>query len=326
MAQRTLEPGEIETLAQRDIPRIILPERGTLFPARAERLRALVEGNPIGGYLAMLAVVVDAQQAELDGLTAVQLQALQQSALAQQPAAAADAGMPPLHAASLRRDAHWRVLLRSLCRRCAGHAGFPDAVGATLARVIEAPDDWLEGQADALLEVPGAPPVDVAAAPLVMAALQVYWLALGLAFRIEALAPMADAPGLCPLCGFQPVSSMVHAKAPHAAYRYLACGLCACQWHYVRVQCSRCGTAGKDIAYQSLTALDASADAIKAAPVRAETCEHCHGYRKILYEEFGPEVEPLADDLGTLALDILLGEQGYERASQNPLLWHPEQE
>ncbi|PSD25545.1 formate dehydrogenase accessory protein FdhE, partial [Stenotrophomonas maltophilia] len=34
-----------------------------------------------------------------------------------------------------------------------------------------------------------------------------------------------------------------------------------------------------------------------------------------------PSLEPVADDLGTLALDLLLAEEGYARASQNPLLW-----
>ncbi len=49
--------------------------------------------------------------------------------------------------------------------------------------------------------------------------------------------------------------------------------------------------------------------------MRAETCDHCHSYRKILYLEKDPSLEPVADDLGTLALDILLGEEGYARAS-----------
>jgi FdhE protein len=155
-----------------------------------------------------------------------------------------------------------------------------------------------------------------------MAALQLYWTALSLAFKADDLAPMADAPGLCPLCGTQPVASVVHARAPYAGYRYLSCALCACQWHFVRVQCSRCGAAGKDIAYRALTQADTDGDAAaRDAAVRAETCEHCHGYRKILYQEKDPRVEPVADDLGTLALDLLLSEQGYERASQNPLLW-----
>jgi FdhE protein len=33
-------------------------------------------------------------------------------------------------------------------------------------------------------------------------------------------------------------------------------------------------------------------------------------------------VEPVADDLASLALDLLVSEAGYHRASGNPLLWH----
>ncbi|MEQ4574590.1 MAG: formate dehydrogenase accessory protein FdhE [Gammaproteobacteria bacterium] len=321
MAQRILEPGQIETLAQRDIPRIILADRDRLFAARADRLRVLASASPISGYLQLLAALVDAQHAALARIAPERLAGLQAAAASQRRNGAAGAGMPPLHAASLARDGYWRTLLRELCAHCAGHEAFPAQAKAILEQLAAAQDAWLEAQADALLDVPGAPPVEAGTAPFVMAALQVYWVALGLAYGTGELAPMADAPGLCPLCGTAPVASLVHAQAPHASHRYLYCALCACQWHYVRVQCSRCGAAGKDIAYPSLAGIDDPADTAKDAAVRAETCERCHGYRKILYLEKDPQVEPVADDLGTLALDLLLGEQGYERASQNPLLW-----
>ena len=57
--------------------------------------------------------------------------------------------------------------------------------------------------------------------------------------------------------------------------------------------------------------------------MRAETCEQCHGHRKILYQEKDPGVEPVADDLASLNLDLLLGRSGYHRVSGNPLLWQP---
>ena len=60
-----------------------------------------------------------------------------------------------------------------------------------------------------------------------------------------------------------------------------------------------------------------------AAAVRAETCEQCRAYRKILYQEKDTGVEPVADDVASVALDLLLGEEGYHRASGNPLLWLP---
>lgn len=326
MAQRILEPGEIETLGSRDVPRIILPERGTLFTHRARRLQALAATSAIGGYLQLLAALVGEQHALLAALTPERLAELQAIALAQQPPAAAAAGMPPLHAGSLARDGEWRAFFRALCRRCADINGLPAETRDVLERLIATPDDWLDAQADAVLEVPGAHAVDTVAAPFVTAALQVYWTALALAFKPDDLAPMADAPGLCPLCGTPPVASVVQARAPYSSYRYLSCALCACQWHFVRVQCSHCGAAGKDIAYQSLAdAAESGNDAAKEASVRAETCEHCHGYRKILYLEKNPDAEPVADDLGTLALDLLLGEEGYVRVSQNPLLWQDDE-
>ncbi len=322
MAQRILEPGEIETLGSRDVPRIILPDAPTLFADRASRLRTLAADSAIGGYLQLLAALCDAQQELQDGLAPQVRADLQARARAQQPLAAASAGMPRLPAASLIRDGWWRDGLRQLCRHCAALPGLPAETGGELQRVAEASDAWLDAQADAILEVNAAAPIDVVAAPFVMAALQVYWTVLEQSFLPTELAPMADAPGLCPLCGTLPVASVVQARAPYASYRYLSCALCACQWHFVRVQCSQCGTAGKDISYRALTVAggDEAATAREAA-VRAETCDHCHSYRKILYLERDPGVEPVADDLGTLALDLLLGEEGYLRASQNPLLW-----
>jgi FdhE protein len=58
-----------------------------------------------------------------------------------------------------------------------------------------------------------------------------------------------------------------------------------------------------------------------SAAIRAESCEECHTYRKILYQEKDPDVEPVADDLASLGLDLLMAEAGYHRGSGNPLLW-----
>ena len=54
--------------------------------------------------------------------------------------------------------------------------------------------------------------------------------------------------------------------------------------------------------------------------VRAETCDNCKSYLKIVYQEKDPYVDPVADDLATLALDILVDEAGFERSGPNLLL------
>jgi FdhE protein len=82
----------------------------------------------------------------------------------------------------------------------------------------------------------------------------------------------------------------------------------------VRVKCSRCESTAS-IHYHSI---EGGSQAIKA-----EACEQCHTYRKIFYREHEPAVEAVADDLASLALDLLMAEPGYHRASGNPLLWQP---
>jgi len=54
--------------------------------------------------------------------------------------------------------------------------------------------------------------------------------------------------------------------------------------------------------------------------VKAETCRGCHTYAKLLYEAKDTQVDPFADDLATLALDVLVGEDGWSRHAPNPLL------
>ena len=58
------------------------------------------------------------------------------------------------------------------------------------------------------------------------------------------------------------------------------------------------------------------------SPTRAETCDECKSYLKIFYQDKDARVEPNADDLATLALDVLVDEQGYGRSGPN-LLFHP---
>lgn len=331
MVQRILERGQIETLASRTIPRIRLPQREQVFARRAERLRSLAAQHPIGDYLRLMAVVADAQQALLDGGIEVALPTDSASAVA------AAHRMPPLAATAGPGASAWRPALQRIVDQVRATPHTPAAVATLLARLRAAPDAWTEAQAAALLGAAPAP-VDAAAAPFVMAALQVQWVAASAAFSADRVAPL-DVPDVCPLCGSLPVASIVHARAPYAGYRYLHCALCATEWHRVRAQCSHCGS-GKRVGYYTLdrsgldrsepdrseparggaTRSEAQADAAAAA-VRAEACDECRCYRKILYVEKDAGVEAVADDLASLTLDLLLGEAGYRRASGHPLLW-----
>ena len=315
MAQRILEPGEIETLAGASIPRIRLPDRESVFARRAARLRKLAARSALGDYLQFLAMLVEAQQAALAHVSVPM------------PTAAhiegsGEHGMPPIHAATWPRAPQWRETLEFLCAALAAQTGFPTGVSDSISTIRRAAPAWIEAQAASILEARSD--ADIPVAPLVMAALQVHWVALAARFAADEVKAL-DVPGVCPLCGTLPVASLVCALPPYQGYRYLHCALCATEWHMVRVQCSQCGAVGKDIAYHSAEEVAAEKGPSEegGAAVRAETCEQCHAYRKILYQEKDTGVEPVADDVASVALDLLLGEEGYHRASGNPLLWLP---
>jgi FdhE protein len=132
------------------------------------------------------------------------------------------------------------------------------------------------------------------------------------------------------------VASVVRIGGQSQGYRYLHCSVCESEWHMVRVKCTCCEANGK-ISYQGLVDKDADPIAENAAAAhegrtvhkandsskvaRAETCDDCHTYRKIFNQEHDYNVEPVADDLASMLLDVLVSEAGYARASGNPLLW-----
>lgn len=305
--QRILEPGQIEAFAQRSLPRLRLPDRAIVFSTRAARLRQQSEhdaiGHAIGDYMRLMAHVADAQQAALAQID---------SALpnAEQISHARTFRMPLVAATGWQREERWRRMPMSICDSLAALPNLALPVHVVFDQLRAMKPDQLEAQADALLAAQTAG-VDVAAAPFVMAALQVYWVDLASRVRVDDI-PELDVPGTCPTCGTLPVASIVRADPRSQGIRYLHCALCSTEWHMVRVKCSHCLTT-KGISYQSIE------DGSRA--IRAECCDTCRNYRKILYQEDDGDVEPVADDLASLALDLLLGEAGYHRASPNPLLW-----
>ncbi len=304
---RILEPGQIEAFAQRTVPRLRLPERTTLFTARAQRLRQLAQtgavGQSIGDYLRLMAVVTDTQQRALGTFEAPLPDA-------QQLARSATHRMPVIHANGWLRAPRWRDLLAQVCASVAAAHETPSGARAACERLNAAPPGQVEAQADALLSG-RAEAIEVAGAPFLMAALQVYWAALASRLRPEQVAAL-EVSGVCPACGTLPVASIVRTDERSQGYRYLHCALCATEWHLVRVTCSQCQSTA-NIAYHSIEG--------DSGAIRAESCDQCHTYRKILYQEKDPKVDPVADDLASLALDLLMSEAGYQRGSGNPLLW-----
>ena len=300
---RIIEAGQIASMGAAEIRSVCLPVKNALFAGRARRLRHLGEDHPMSGYLQLIADVADAQQDELDAFSGFGLP---------DPAHLEQCGihrMPPLNVQTHKRNAEWRNILRRMLRQLASDRG--GAPGEILRSLETQSDDFYEAQASKLLAGTFAG-VDPAAGPLVGAALQVYFSGLTAALG-EKLVQEIDVKTVCPSCASRPMASIIRSSAAAGGHRYLSCGICMTEWHYVRIKCSNCEFAGSEkISYRSIEG--------GSQAIQAEACENCGTYLKLFNMEKDPQVEPVADDLATAALDLLMAETGLLRNGLNVML------
>jgi len=313
-ATKLLSPEEIAVRAGEQLPFLRLPE-AQVFAEREMRLRQLAAGHAMRDYLLFVAELARAQHEVLQQGLVLKLPD------ATQIEAAANAGMPLMPAADWPRDPLWREGLRQMLRQLASRlpAG---AARDTVLRLADESDSHLELQAERLLSgvMLG---LDLGTAPLIAAGLQVLWTQAVLQTQAlhgaDKIAPFGrtDDPTLCPCCGSRPTASITRLGAEASGYRYLHCSLCAMEWHYVRIKCTHCQST-KGIQFQGLQALEQTEADTPA--VQAECCEACGHYLKIVHMEKDNQVEPLADDLASLTLDLLVSDTGMTRHGVNLML------
>lgn len=289
-------------------PDVVLPPPDH-FTIRAERLQELSQRvKPIGKYLAFMAHLARAQQVALEHADAAWVPSDAAFVLA------LEHGMPPLNVRVLRHDIDLHAELAVMLDALEPHAG--EGQRRLLARLKELPRADIDLLADDLLAASPGSPERRGMMPLVAAAMQVAWLRLTQSLPNAPDRPSAEARALCPCCGSLPVASVIEATPERSGVRYLQCGLCATQWYLERSICSVCEQSGK-LGYLSLE----SETGEPTLPAQAETCGDCGTYLKIISHAVDPEGEPLADDLASLALDLLLAEEEqYQRSGFNPLL------
>lgn len=307
-------PEAIAQGAGLDAPRLLLPDPSRLFGDRALRLRELAAGHAMRDYLMLMALVCEAQQAR------VQRGPVPRLPMPQELDAAAQAGEAPLDARSWQREALWHSELRALSQDLLGGLPADSPARPAVLKLAALPEAALEQQAGRLLAgiTLGQ---DLAVAPFVAAGLQLYFtrlVAVCGAAQPAALAPRAPSTR-CPCCGSLPVASVTRLGGQQEGQRYLHCMLCSTQWHLERIQCTHC-LATDGIRYQSLQPVADAAAPTQRPAVEAETCSSCRHYLKILHLARELHLEPVADDLATLTLDLLVSEAGFERHGANLLL------
>jgi FdhE protein len=265
-------------------PALRLRDPGLLFDAREARLRALAAGHPAPEWLLLLSRVAGGQARAVRELGPGRVRAPE--------------GGPPLAFDRLPRDDAWRRMLEVVVSASAA-PGLPLATRDALHLLGTADAARLEALAGDVL-AGRTPPDRLACAPFVGAALQA-WLAALSASIDPTRAPPAR--GACPLCGGPPVAATVQGDR----LRYVTCALCAAEWNVPRVRCVLCDSGG------GLDYLHLDGD----PGAKAEACGACRAYVKLFDQEKRPGADAAADDAATIALDLLLAEEGWRRAGVN---------
>jgi len=277
-----------------------LPDPQQLFADRSARFAALAAAHELAPYLRFLSGLCGVQASIQDGLPAPA--PVDPATLAR----ARDHKMPPLDRGAFRPDATFEATFQRLLDGAVA-LEMPAPARAALLRVIAADS---ETRAQMLQNVLAeAIPFDaVAEHVFVAAALQVHFARLAARLDAESLQPVGD--GVCPACGGAPTSTMIVNWRRAPGTRFCNCSLCGTMWNYVRSKCTLCGSTRK-IVFQEIEG---------AGNIKAETCDDCHGYVKILNLQKDAALDPVADDVATLGLDLLVRELGFRRGGVNPFL------
>lgn len=278
-----------------------LPDPHALFADRAARLRVLAPDHKLGPYLGFVAGLSELQHAVQDGLVEPELPPLDARERAR------EYGLPPLDRNRFVADPAFDTTLDRLLAGAAA-IDMPATARTALAQASGADPATRDAMARAVL-ADAIPMETLADHVFVAAALQVHYARLAARLDPGRLVPVGD--GACPACGGAPVSSVVVGWTGAHGSRFCVCSLCAAWWNTVRIKCVLCGST-KGVAYQEVAG--------GPEAVKAETCESCRGYVKIMHQHKDPALDPVADDVATLGLDLLVREAGYRRGGVNPFL------
>lgn len=282
-------------------PLALLPDPVALFQGRARRFGFLAGEHELAAYLRFLADL-SRLQARL-AATLPQPPTLPAAAVER----AAQAHLPPIDRHARAEDAGLADTLQALLDG-ALELEMPEAARTALQAVLQAgavDRRWLLGNvlADDIPADSTAPHLFAAAA------VQVHLARQAAALDAAALVPVAT--GVCPACGGRPATSSVMGMQGIENVRYASCAGCATQWNEVRVKCLCCGST-RGLSYRSVGTDEAT--------VKAETCRQCGSWVKIFYKVRNESLDPIADDVGSLGLDILMRDAGVRRGGFNPFL------
>lgn len=283
-------------------PLAFLPDPAAVFDKRAGRFAFLADhGGNLAPYLRFLGDLTALQARLARELPAVAPLPTERIRIAR------ESRMPPIDRAALTTDEGMHATLDRFLAEAAA-LEMPEPARLALSAVTAAgiaDRHWLLDNilSDRIPEDSAAPHLFVGAA------VQLHLARLVATLDAKELVKIRT--GTCPTCGGRPATSSVMGAAGIESTRYATCGCCATQWNEVRVVCLCCGS-NAAISYRSVETDEAT--------VKAELCGDCSSWVKILYQNKNPSLDPIADDVSSLGLDMLMKDTDFRRGGFNPFI------
>lgn len=285
----------------REPPVCQMPDIDRLFEDRSLRFERLAPTNPVSIYIQFLTDLTKAQHETAQQFKAECKQLIDNKGQA-------NFGMPIIDRNSLYKNPLANKITADLFARIEKIA-MPDASAKALANIKKSKmlqKEIAENLIDRKLQDD-----QLAEYIFMLASLQVlYSLA---ASQIDAgnIKPLEQ--NLCPACGGTHSASQIVNWPNAEGTRFCSCLYCGTMWNYVRIKCTFCGDTG---------AVEYGEIADGPGSILVESCRDCGKYCKITDAQKDVNLDVFADDIGSLALDLLVKQEGrFTRGAFNPFLY-----
>lgn len=271
-----------------------------LFEGRNARFARLAPTSVVKDYIEFLCALTNAQSQtqkhfqDADLGTGVTLKA-------------ADFSMPPINRVQLLKENVFSDIAQDFFARLETVA-MPENAKTALSFVNA--DKQMRVRAAHNLLQKTVPQGELAEHIFVLSAMQIIMTLA--ASKLDAKQLKAQEGNLCPACGGTHSASTVVGWPEAEGTRFCSCLYCGTLWNVVRVKCTFCDATG-GIEYRE----------IEGGPgtILAECCKTCARYCKQMNQQKDMGFDVFADDVGSLALDLLLKEDGqYARGAFNPFM------
>lgn len=281
-------------------PFVRLPDVNMLFEERSKRFEELAPTSPIKDYIDFMIEFTAAQQFVCNEFSGAEI------AISDQDKAQTFA-MPPVNRQTIVTasvfdeiaDCFFKVLAKGKLK-----SSSLVALEDTRARRLE----WKNWASNIIAQ--NLPQESLAQHIYVTGALQIILTLAAAKLEAKKIKPLEG--NLCPCCGGTHSASMIVGWPSSEGIRFCSCLYCGSLWRYVRIKCTFCEqTAG--IGFREIDG--------GPGTILAETCNTCKRYCKQLNHQKDSHFDVFSDDIGSLALDLLMQEDGtFKRGAFNPFL------